>query len=173
MGSLGLSVVSFPVVQDVSVEEESVNGKIVVSFCLVVAVGASEVGLSLEIPARVAGSVFVSFDVVVAAVLLVLLDVIVVAAVVVVLLDVVAAAAVFVVLFDVVVPAVVVVLTDMLVAAAVVVWLDVLFAAVVGLLLLLEVLEDALLPLVVLLIVGTATGNVAGLTTVTAVGEVA
>ena len=48
-----------------------------------------------------------------------------------------------------------------------------LFAAVVGLLLLLEVLGDALLPLVVLLIVGTFNGNVAGLTTVTAVGEVA
>ena len=121
VGSLGLSVVSFPVVQDVSVEEESVNGKIDVSFCFVVAVGTSEVGLPLEIPARVVGSVFVSFDVVVAAVVLVLFDVIVVAAVVVVLFDVVAAAVVFVVLCDVVVPVVVVVLFDILVAAVVVV----------------------------------------------------
>lgn len=140
-----------------------------------VAVGTSEIGLPLEIPARVVGSVFVSFDVVVAAVVLArVFDVIVVAAVVVVLFDVVAAAAVFVVLSDVVVSAAVAVLFDILVAAAVVVvWLDVLFAAVVGLLLLLEVLEDALLRLIVLLIVGTVNGNVAGLTTVTAVGEAA
>lgn len=63
-------------VQDVSVEEVSVNGKIVVSFCFVVAISTSEVGLPLEIPARVGASVFVSFDVVL------LFDVVVVAAVI-------------------------------------------------------------------------------------------
>ena len=101
MGSLGLALVSSPVVQDVSVEELLVNGNIVVSFCFVDAVGSSEVGLLLEFPARVVGFVLVSIDVVVTAIVLVLFDV-VVATVVVVLFDVVVFSAVVVpVLFDV------------------------------------------------------------------------
>jgi len=55
VGSLGLALVSSPVVQEVSVEEAFVNGTIVVSFGFVVAASTSEVGLLLEVPARVVG----------------------------------------------------------------------------------------------------------------------
>ena len=167
VGSLGLAL---PVVLEV--EEVFVNGKIVVSFCFVVAVGTSELGLLLEFPARVVGSVLVPFDVVVGAVVD-LFDVGVVT-VVVELFDVVVATAIVLVLFDVVFAAVVVVPFDVVVAAVVVVWLDVLVAAAAAVvsLWLLEVLVDLLVPLVVPLIVGPVNGNVAGLTTVTTVGEI-
>jgi len=172
VGSLGLALVSSPVVQEVSVEEAFVNGTIVVSFGFVVAASTSEVGLLLEVPARVVGFVLFPFDVAVAAVFAVLFDVVVVAAVVIVLFDVVVAAVV-IVLFDVVGAAVVVVWFDVLVAAVVVMLFDVVDPAAVVLLSLLEVLEDELLPLVVPSIVGPLNGNVAGFTTETAVGEVA
>ena len=170
VASLDLALVFSTVVQEVSVEEAFVNGKTVVSFCFVAAVGVSEVGLPLAFPARVVGFVLVPFDVVIAVVVLVLFDVMV--STVVALLFGGVVAAVVLLLFDVVV-AVVVLVPFEVVVTVVEVLFDVVLAAVVVWLSLLDVLDDVVLPLLVPWLVAPVNGNVARLTVETTFGEVA